>query len=220
MLLTILAKKTLAVLTSPSEKMALVQELQRGIAGVERPLDNIDVECAEATMEADKVKIFGAIRRLLSGGFAELNEKVREQLRKWTFESGLQVLDQMPRSTRGVSPLILDVAHYFKERGLHDDADRLMLEAAGARLGSESLYQGTVNRLIDQLTEQQTRMGAEHEATCKTATAIAELHVSKRDYPAALQCYEQVLAAQGAALGWENEATCETATAIQAKVVV
>jgi hypothetical protein len=69
----------------------LTEELAKDLDQVAITVADVDAERAEAFKAEDKKRIFEAIQRVLPKGFLDLNEKVKERLRQWTFYAGEEV---------------------------------------------------------------------------------------------------------------------------------
>jgi hypothetical protein len=81
----------LTVLLPSNEKRRLTEELAKDLDQVAITVADVDAERAEAFKAEDKKRIFEAIQRVLPKGFLDLNEKVKERLRQWTFYAGEEV---------------------------------------------------------------------------------------------------------------------------------
>ena len=187
-LLTLLANKRLTVLSPPQEKAALSAALEKDLDAVQRAVGVISAETAEATMEGDRTKIFAAIRSLLPRGFLELENRVKERLREWTYEAGEEALAAMgdDPDARGTSPLISRLALYFNHLGAYDRAEPLFEESLAAK---------------------RRTLGDEHPETLISINNLGSLREAKGDLAGAEPLYEEGLAASRRTLGDEHPDT-------------
>eukprot|EP01046_Picozoa_sp_COSAG06_P044742 COSAG06_NODE_6079_length_3121_cov_22.584712_3_plen_253_part_01 len=229
-LLTLLAKKRLTVLSPPQEKAALSAALETDLDAVQRAVGVISAETAEATMEGDRTKIFAAIRSLLPRGFLELENRVKERLREWTYEAGEEALAAMgdDPDARGTSKLINELATYFYQLGAYDRAEPLFEEAMAAHrrtlgdehprtldsinnlgalrkakgdlAGAEALYE-------ESLAAHRRTLGDEHPSTLISINNLGLLRKAKGDLAGAEALYEEALAARRRTLGDEHPST-------------
>ena len=81
-------------------------------------VDAIDVAKAEATMESDRTQIFAAINERLPGGFQDMNEVVKNELRIWarkmTYFQPIFDENPMMRALRPLSTPLQSVAEVQK----------------------------------------------------------------------------------------------------------
>ena len=113
-LLTIMAGRTITVISPPEERAALSKALTEVLDSVQRVVGQVSAETAEATMDGDRTMIFAAIVKLLPRGFLDLENMVKDRLREWTYEAGEEMLAAMAPEERGTSKLINELALHFQ----------------------------------------------------------------------------------------------------------
>ncbi len=116
-LLTMTAGKRLTVLSPPAERAELAAALEANLHDVRMKVGAISSERAEATMPEDREQIFAAIRKLLPRSFLELDNKVKERLREWTFSAARDALDEMNDSQRGTYGILACLRCFTNDDG-------------------------------------------------------------------------------------------------------
>ena len=228
-LLAIMARKKLTVLSPPGEKHDLESALLEDLEKVQQVVGAISAEKAEATMEADRTKIFAAIQQLLPRGFLDLENMVKEELREWTYDAGEEALAAMTDlDERGTSELISHLANYFMNLGQHDRAEPLLEESLAARRrvnGSEDPktlaamnnlsalkyakgdLDGAERLMEEALAGLRRTSGDEHPNTLTAMCNVGNLKRDKGDLDGAEPLMEEALAAFRRTLGDEHSST-------------
>ncbi len=83
----------LEVLLGPQQQLDLRSTLSVNFAAVRHNVDSIDALLAEATVEKDRMQIFGAIKKL-PGGFSGLNKEMRRAQRQWLVSAATDCLQR------------------------------------------------------------------------------------------------------------------------------
>ena len=132
-------RKQLKVLL-PLESMvevsdALVQDYDR----LDRVVQRMDAEKAQATQENDKTQIFEAVRQLCPRGFLDMNNEMKDQLRLWFCEAAEEMLEGKDGLDR--MHLLRRLGAYYKDLGKLDKAQLLLEEhLAGWRSSCNPVY--------------------------------------------------------------------------------
>ena len=125
----------LSVVLTAQERQRLTEELARDLDNVMTTVANVDAAKADAFLEDDKERIFAAIERVLPKGFDQLNEKVKDRLKQWIFESGMRALRAMSPEEQIDSKLITSLAEYCRKDSRYDEGAELYQKAIEGRRG-------------------------------------------------------------------------------------
>lgn len=195
--------KRLAIGLPVDEQKQLAAALQTDLFWVQRLIGNVDGENAQASRDEDREKIFLAVRRMLPGGFRELNTAVKAALRDWTYEAGVQRLEELSATQRCQSSLAIALGQYCEDEGRYPLAEKLLCEAVDERRESfgahdERTLEGvsqlaSVWESMDRYSEAETLMsevvgssqsqlGDRHPRTLAAVTNIGLLHRKMADY--------------------------------------
>ena len=204
----------LTILMPEREKTAFADALKKSLDDVQRQVAAVDAEHAEAFVPADKERIFAEIRKL-HRGFLELNNKVKKELRDWTYEAGKKVLDDMPAETRAQSDLITSLAEYTRKATKYELSEALYREAVAGRrkqpgdedaqtlaaiggLGYLLEYQGKCAEaepfLIEALDGRRRKLGNDKRETLQSMNDLGNLYMSsERDFAKVEPLYTEAL---------------------------
>eukprot|EP01046_Picozoa_sp_COSAG06_P001616 COSAG06_NODE_54_length_27948_cov_234.398671_17_plen_882_part_00 len=203
----------LTILMPEREKTAFADALKESLDDVQRQVAAVDAEHAEAFKSADKERIFAEIRKL-HRGFLELNNKVKDRLRDWTYEAGTKVLDEMPAETRAQSDLITSLAEYTRKATKYELSEALYREAVAGRreqLGDEDAqtlaaigglgylleYQGKCAEaepfLIEALDGRRRELGNDKRETLQSMNDLGNLYLQRGDFAKAEPLYTEAL---------------------------
>ena len=188
------------VCLGPQELAKFEQALETDLDGVMRMVGVIDAQQAEAGDPEDRDRIFAAITRLLPRGFLDLNNRVKERLREWTYQAGEKALEAMVASAsdaelragsivRATSRLIGELTQYYRKQGQFERAEPLCREAvAGQRL----------------------ELGDEHEQTLASISTLGQVLSEMGEQEKAEPLLIEVLAARRRLLGSSHQQTLES----------
>ena len=98
---TLVKGGTLEVVLGRSQRRQMQKALEERFDELEQTLNAIDARRAQATVEADRSAIFGAVE-MLDSGFDGLNGAMRSALRRWLAEAATDVVE---RTRLGRAPL-------------------------------------------------------------------------------------------------------------------
>lgn len=208
----------LTVLMPEREKRAFVDALKSSLDDVQGKVAAVDAEHAQAYEEEDRRRIFGEIRKL-PRGFLDINNKVKDCLRQWTFEAGAKVLDEMPAANRATSDLILSLAEYTRKHSQYELSEELYQEAVAGRreqlggddpqtlaaiggLGYLLEYQGKTAEaepfLIEALDGRRRTLGNDMPETLQSMNDLANLYLGEQKFEQAEALYKEALAGRSA----------------------
>ena len=185
---------------------------------------NVDISKAESGDKEAERRIKSEVKSQV--GFATLNEKVTEGMRKWFLESSEKALLDMDESERMVSELYYHTAKMKMDMGLLPDAAEMLLNhlAATAAFGEGHLYHGhlyharTINcigrlysaqgkhslaieQFFQALAITKAALGENHPVTAAAINNIGTAYRSQGKHSLAIEQYNQALAIRKAALG-------------------
>ena len=202
----------LTILMPKEQKPRLADALREDLDGVQSKVAEVDAEHADATMEADKKRIFEAVKRQLPRGFVDLNGKVKDRLRAWTRDAALGALQEMPEEDRATSDLITKLGEYCRKQSEYPQAEKLYTEAiAGrrAKLGNDNPETLTAIAGLGYMLEYQERFAeaepvlvealegrrrvlpTDHADTLQSMNDLGNLYLNLKDFQAAEALYQE-----------------------------
>ena len=214
-LCTIEQNAKLTVVMPKHQMELLAKALQDDMDEVQKRVADVDAEQARAFKDADKQRIFEAVKRLLPRGFLDLNNKVKDRLRQWTHDSGEKELQAMPEDERATSGLITALAEYQRKANEYSRAEALFTEAMEGRrrllgdLDPETLsaigglgylfeFQGKNEQaqplLVEALEGRRQTLGNEDEKTLESMNDLGNLYLSTDKFEQAEALYKEALA--------------------------
>jgi tetratricopeptide (TPR) repeat protein len=203
----------LTVLMPEREKRSFVEALKSSLDDVQQKVAAVDAEHAQAFDAEDRRRIFAEIRKL-DRGFLDINNKVKDRLRQWTFEAGMSVLDEMPAANRATSELILSLAEYTRKLSQYELSEKLYREAVEGRrqqLGDQDPgtlsaiggigylleYQGKNAEaepfLVEALEGRRHALGNRHAATLQSMNDLGNLYLGDQKFAEAEALYKEAL---------------------------
>lgn len=208
----------LTVLMPESQRRSFAEALKSDLDGVQHKVAAVDAEHAQAYEEEDRRRIFAEIRKL-KRGFLDINNKVKERLRQWTFEAGVKVLNEMPVANRATSDLILSLAEYTRKHTQYGLSEQLYQQAVAGRreqLGDEDPetlaaigglgylleYQGKNAEaepfLVEALEGRRRALGNDKPHTLQSMNDLGNLYLGERNFERAEALYKEALAGRQA----------------------
>jgi tetratricopeptide (TPR) repeat protein len=220
----------LAIGLPVDEQRQLAAALQTDLVWVQRLIGTVDGENAQASMPADREKIFMAVQRMLPGGFEDLNTAVKAALREWTYEAGVRRLGELSETERCRSTLAVALGQYCEDQGKYRLAENLLRKAVDERRAAfgtqdertlEAMSQlasvwesmdnyGEAETLMSEVVDNNRQLGGRHPRTLAALTNIGLLHRKMADYDRAETELVEAVAGQREVLGDDHPDTLQS----------
>eukprot|EP00911_Craspedida_sp_UC1_P002947 UC1_evm1s2150 len=175
----------------PEEVGAFHQGLLESFESAMDALVTTQAEKAEAFSATDKDMIFAAVRDTI--GFPHLNELVKDQMREWFLQTGLEVAAEQERLGRGkdaeFGSLCNNLASMLKDFGDYEKALEYSKRSLKIRLET---------------------LGENHPDTATTYNNMASVYESQGEYAKALEYYKKGLKIRLATSGENHPDTAVT----------
>ena len=180
----------LRVCLPSGERAALKAGIEKSFKSIMDALIGMDAEKAEAFKESDRDMIFHAIRE--DGGFAKLNNLVKDQLREWFVETGADMADEIIAAGG-------------------EEAESAAFGGFMFNLGSALDDFGEYDRAIEyyerSLKITLATLGENHPSTAASYNNLGSTYDSKGEYDRAIEYYERSLKIKVATLGENHPST-------------
>ena len=200
------------------ERAALKAGIEESFSSIMDALIGMDAERAEAHKESDRDMIFHAIRE--DGGFAKLNNLVKDQLREWFVETGAEMAEEIISAGGeeaesaafggflfNLGSALDDFGEYDRAIEFYERSLKITLAVLGENhpdtatsynnLGSAYDRKGEYDRAIEfyerDLKIKLATLGENHPYTATSYNNLGNAYRSKGEYDRAIEFYEKAL---------------------------